>query len=98
MIRRSIHEHGKNQVDPGNTSQPPCLAAQGDTSLDRSFVILTCLIKVLTSDNESTTSRVSVYMRDGDSAREPVDKIKRLYRQRLKKPRSVYKLSNYDLR
>jgi hypothetical protein len=40
----------------------------------------------------------SVYMRDGDSAREPVGKIKRLHRQRLKRLRSVDKLSTYNLR
>ena len=40
----------------------------------------------------------SVYLRNGDSAREPVGKIKRLHCQHLKRPRSVYKLSNYNLR
>jgi hypothetical protein len=27
-------EHDKNQIDPANASQPPCLTAQGDTSLE----------------------------------------------------------------
>jgi hypothetical protein len=83
---QTISVHYPSRVDPSKIKR-------SRFRLVRSFVILTGLIKVLISDDESTTSRAFCLHARCRLGSRPSRQDQEVHRQHPKRPHSVYKLS-----